>query len=59
MRRILGVNFFIGSLDAAVERALPDTLPAPGSRLPAPSPTLVVAPSAPGLAVDLVRSPAY
>jgi len=45
IRRVLGVDFFIGTLDEAVARALQGGL--------------VVAPSAPGLAVDLVRSPAY
>jgi len=44
-RRILGVDFFTGSLEMAVERSIGGGL--------------VVAPSAPGLAVDLVRSPAY
>jgi|SRR5690606_13558279 len=45
VRRVLGVDFHIGSLDAAVAHALAGGL--------------VVAPSAPGLAVDLVKSPAY
>lgn len=44
-RRILGVDFFIGSIDQAAELALAGGL--------------VVSPSAPGLAVDLVKSPAY
>jgi len=44
-RRILGVDFFIGTLAQATERALAGGL--------------VVAPSAPGLADDLVRSPSY
>lgn len=44
-RRILGLDFFVGHLDAAVDRALAGGL--------------VVAPSGPGLAVDLVRSQAY
>ncbi|HTJ78209.1 MAG TPA: WecB/TagA/CpsF family glycosyltransferase [Rariglobus sp.] len=55
-RRILGVDFFVGTLDEAVDLSLPAVSSAkpctPGSRL-------VVAPSAPGLAVDLVHSPAY
>jgi UDP-N-acetyl-D-mannosaminuronic acid transferase (WecB/TagA/CpsF family) len=45
-RRILGVEFFIGGIDAAVDRALSHG-------------GLVVAPSAPGLAVDLIKSPFY
>lgn len=45
-RRILGVDFFIGGIDAAVDI----TLSRGG---------LVVAPSAPGLAMDLVKSPSY
>ena len=45
IRRILGIDFFIGSIDQATDRALAGGL--------------VVAPSAPGLAVDLVKSPAY
>lgn len=45
-RRILGVDFFVGALDAAVDQTL-----AQGG--------LVVAPSAPGLAVDLVKSKSY
>lgn len=44
-RVILGVPFFVGSLDDAVSRALAGGL--------------TVAPSAPGLAVDLVRSATY
>ncbi len=44
-RRVLGVDFFVGSIEQATERAV--------------SGGLVVAPSAPGLAVDLVRSPSY
>lgn len=44
--RVLGVNFFIGSLERAVDFVL-----AGGG--------LVVAPSGPGLAVDLVNSSAY
>lgn len=44
-RRILGVEFFVGTLDRATDRALAGGL--------------VVAPSAPGLAADLVSSPAY
>lgn len=44
-RRVLGVNFCIGTIDQATERAL--------------SGGLVVAPSGPGLAVDLVHSPSY
>jgi UDP-N-acetyl-D-mannosaminuronic acid transferase (WecB/TagA/CpsF family) len=45
-RRILGVDFFIGGIDTAVDM----TLSRGG---------LVVAPSAPGLAVDLVKAPSY
>ncbi|TAG32847.1 MAG: glycosyltransferase [Verrucomicrobia bacterium] len=44
-RRILGVDFFVGTIDEATERSLAGGL--------------VVAPSGPGLAVDLVKSPAY
>lgn len=44
-RRVLGVDFFVGTIEAATERALAGGL--------------VVAPSGPGLAVDLVKSPAY
>ncbi len=44
-RRILGVDFFIGTIEEATDRALAGGL--------------VVAPSGPGLAVDLVKSPAY
>lgn len=44
-RRILGVNFFVGTLAQATDLALAGGL--------------VVAPSAPGLADDLVRSPSY
>ena len=46
IRRILGVDFFTGEIDAAVEIVL-----SRGG--------LVVAPSAPGLAVDMVKSPSY
>ena len=46
IRRILGVDFFVGTIDAAVDRTLTDG-------------GLVVAPSAPGLAVDLVKSASY
>ena len=45
LRRILGVDFFIGTIEQATDRALAGGL--------------VVAPSAPGLAVDLVKSPSY
>lgn len=44
-RRILGVEFFTGTIEAATARALAGGL--------------VVAPSGPGLAVDLVHAPAY
>lgn len=44
-RRILGVDFFTGSIEAATERALGGGL--------------VVAPSAPGLALDLRKSVSY
>jgi len=45
LRTILGVSFFVGTIEAATEKALAGGL--------------VVAPSGPGLAVDLVHSPAY
>ncbi len=45
LKTILGVDFFVGTIGQATERALAGGL--------------VVAPSAPGLAVDLVRSEAY
>lgn len=44
-RRVLGVDFHIGTLGQAVDRALAGGL--------------MVAPSAPGLAMDLVKSPSY
>jgi len=44
-RRILGVDFFVGTIEEATQRAI--------------SGGLVVAPSAPGLAVDLIKSPSY
>lgn len=44
-RRVLGVNFFVGTIEEATDRALAGGL--------------VVAPSGPGLAVDLCKSPAY
>lgn len=44
-RRILGVDFFVGTIEEATERALAGGL--------------VVAPSGPGLAVDLVHAPSY
>ena len=50
-RRILGVDFFVGSLEDAVVQAIG---PSGGTAA-----RLVVAPSAPGLAVDLVKSSAY
>lgn len=51
-RRVLGVDFFTGPLETAVDRVLAgDTTHPPGG--------LVVAPSAPGLAVDLVKSASY
>jgi UDP-N-acetyl-D-mannosaminuronic acid transferase (WecB/TagA/CpsF family) len=46
IRRILGVDFFVGTIDAAVEQTVLHG-------------GLVVAPSAPGLAVDLVKSASY
>jgi UDP-N-acetyl-D-mannosaminuronic acid transferase (WecB/TagA/CpsF family) len=46
LRRILGVSFFTGTVEAAVDFTLDQG-------------GLVVAPSAPGLAVDLVKSPSY
>lgn len=45
LKQILGVNFFVGTIEQATERALAGGL--------------VVAPSGPGLAIDLVKSPAY
>jgi UDP-N-acetyl-D-mannosaminuronic acid transferase (WecB/TagA/CpsF family) len=47
--RVLGIDFYIGSSQAAVDLAVEDGTQA----------RLVVAPSGPGLAVDLVRSVAY
>lgn len=44
-RRILGVDFFVGTIEEATDRSVAGGL--------------VVAPSGPGLAVDLVKSPAY
>lgn len=44
-RRVLGVDFFVGTIEAATDRAVAGGL--------------VVAPSGPGLAVDLRKSPAY
>ncbi len=44
-KTVLGVRFFVGTIEAATDRALAGGL--------------VVAPSGPGLAVDLVHSPAY
>ncbi len=44
-RRVLGVDFFVGTIEQATERAV--------------SGGLVVAPSAPGLAVDLIKSESY
>jgi UDP-N-acetyl-D-mannosaminuronic acid transferase (WecB/TagA/CpsF family) len=64
-RRVLGVDFFIGSLVDAVNRALTVSLPGESDnaeRLAEASPAsvrLIVAPSAPGLAVDLVKSVSY
>lgn len=86
-RRILGVDFFTGPLDDAVDQAVsvptPPDSPTSGSRPPssdlhppssdlrppssvprppasgARSARLIVAPSAPGLAVDLVNSASY
>lgn len=45
LRRILGVDFFVGTIEQATDRAVEGGL--------------VVAPSAPGLAVDLVKSASY
>lgn len=45
VRRILGVDFFVGTIEQATDRAVAGGL--------------VVAPSAPGLAVDLLKSPSY
>jgi UDP-N-acetyl-D-mannosaminuronic acid transferase (WecB/TagA/CpsF family) len=64
-RCVLGVDFFIGSLADAVNRALAVSLPGESDnaeRLAEASPAsvrLIVAPSAPGLAVDLVKSNSY
>jgi UDP-N-acetyl-D-mannosaminuronic acid transferase (WecB/TagA/CpsF family) len=44
-RRVLGIDFFTGGLDAAIDRAMLGGL--------------VLAPSGPGLATDLVREQAY
>ena len=44
-RRVLGVDFFVGTIEQATDLAIAGGL--------------VVAPSGPGLAVDLVKSPAY
>lgn len=55
-RRLLGLDFFSGKLEAAVDYVINDrSTDAPH----ADERGLVVAPSAPGLAVDLVTSPAY
>ena len=53
-RRILGVDFFTGSLSVAV-----DTVIGGGGAGQRVTPYLVVAPSAPGLGVELVHSPVY
>ncbi len=55
LRRLLGINFFAGALDTAVERVVRD----PASQATLGTGGLVVAPSAPGLAIDLVKSSAY
>ena len=51
-RPVLGVDFFIGPLDVAVERVISGDAIHPAGGL-------IVAPSAPGLAVDLVKSASY
>lgn len=61
LRRLLGVNFFTGSLNAAVDRVVGKQTPHSESWQENGHTTggLVVAPSAPGLAVDLVKSASY
>lgn len=61
IRRLLGVDFFVGPLDTAASWVV-----AGGGAADERTPSgygagggLIVAPSAPGLAVDLVTSPAY
>lgn len=56
-RRILGIDFFVGPLDDAVDYTLRKTSGV-AARSDHPA-RLVVAPSAPGLAVDLVYSASY
>jgi exopolysaccharide biosynthesis WecB/TagA/CpsF family protein len=53
----LGVDFFTGPVDLAVERAIGGTMEDGKRRTVGGG--LVVAPSAPGLAVDLVQAPSY
>ena len=61
LRRVLGVDFFIGPLEQAVERGIGGRGSEDGAagKTNAGRGGLVVAPSAPGLAVDLVRAPSY
>lgn len=61
LRRVLGVDFFVGSLEEAVEQVIspPRTSTIGYSAEDPATGGLVVAPSAPGLAVDLVKSPTY
>ena len=60
--RLLGIDFFTGPVELAVEQVIAQSAAlAPAATAPqkAPASILVVAPSAPGLAVDLVRSAPY
>jgi UDP-N-acetyl-D-mannosaminuronic acid transferase (WecB/TagA/CpsF family) len=57
LRRLLGIDFFSGPLEVAVAHVVKDRGPQSGTTDEARG--LVVAPSAPGLAIDLVRSPSY
>lgn len=61
-RRVLGVDFFVGPLGAAVARVVGTPRLHAEGFAPEHDPNvggLVVAPSAPGLAVDLIKSPSY
>lgn len=61
-RRILGIDFFAGSLDEAIQRVLGhahDATTEVEKAAALTKPQLLVAPSAPGLAVDFVTSPIY
>lgn len=60
LRRVLGVDFFVGPLDKAVAQVVgTPRLHGEGGELEPETGGLVVAPSAPGLAVDLVVAPSY